>query len=113
MLAAGVQELAAPVETIDLPDPRTPAGDEVLIDVRAAGVGNWDEFVRTGQWDVGRKPPMALGVAAAGVIGAVGEGVEKWKEGDEVLIHPLPLRDQGTWAPSLIAPATLLARKLD
>jgi len=31
--------------------------------VRAAGVGsNWDEFVRTGGWDVGAKPPMALGV---------------------------------------------------
>src|SRR5918995_2232645 len=111
MLAAGVQELAAAVETIDLPDPRPLAGDEVLIEVRAAGVGNWDEFVCTGQWDVGRTPPMALGVAAAGVIAAVGEAVGKWKEGDEVLTHPLPLRDQGTWAPTLIAPAALLARK--
>src|ERR687887_255225 len=64
MLAAGVQELAAAVETIDLPAPRPLAGDEVLIEVRAAGVANWDEFVRTGQWDVGRTPPMALGVAA-------------------------------------------------
>jgi NADPH:quinone reductase-like Zn-dependent oxidoreductase len=111
MLAAGVQELAAAVETIDLPDPRPLAGDEVLIEVRAAGVANWDELVRTGQWDVGRTPPMALGVAAAGVIAAVGEAAGEWKEGDEVLTHPLPLRDQGTWAPSLIAPAALLARK--
>ena len=82
MLAAGVQELAAAVETIDLPDPRPLAGDEVLIEVRAAGVANWDEFVRTGQWDVGRTPPMALGVAAAGVIATVGEAVGNWKEGD-------------------------------
>jgi len=111
MLAAGVQELAAAVETIDLPDPRPLAADEVLVEVRAAGVANWDEFVRTGQWDVGRTPPMALGVAAAGVIAAVGEAAVEWKEGDEVLTHPLPLRDQGTWAPSLIAPAALLARK--
>src|SRR5919199_6771000 len=113
MLAAGVEELAAAVETIDLPDPRPPAGDEVLIEARAAGVANWDELVRTGQWDVGRTPPMALGVAAAGVIAAVGEAVGNWKEGDEVLTHPLPLRGQGTWAPSLIAPAALLARKPD
>jgi NADPH:quinone reductase-like Zn-dependent oxidoreductase len=28
-----------------------------------------------------------------------------------VLSHPLPLRDQGTWAPLLIASATVLARK--
>ena len=113
MLAAGIQEVSAAVETIELPDPRPLAGDEVLIEVRAAGVANWDEFVRTGQWDVGRTPPMALGVAAAGVIAAVGEAVESWEEGDEVLTHPLPLRDQGTWAPSLIAPAALLARKPD
>src|SRR5919201_6710994 len=113
MLAAGVQELAAAVETIDLPDPRPLAGDEVLIEVRAAGVGNWDEFVRTGQWDVGRAPPMALGVEAAGVITAIGDSVEEWEPGDEVLTHPLPLRDQGPWAPLLIASATVLARKPD
>src|SRR5690242_17437071 len=111
MLAAGVQELAAAVETIELPDPRPPAADEVLIEVRAAGVANWDDLVRAGQWDVGRTPPMALGVAAAGVIAEVGEAVGSWKEGDEVLTHPLPLRDQGAWAPYLIAPAELPARK--
>jgi NADPH:quinone reductase-like Zn-dependent oxidoreductase len=113
MPVAGINSLSGPVETIDLPGPRPPAEDEVLIEVRAAGVANWDELVRTGEWDVGRTPPMALGVAAAGVIAAVGQAVEKWKEGDEVLTHPLPLRDQGTWAPSLIAPAALLARKPD
>src|SRR5215218_2349107 len=113
MRAAGIQTLGGAIETIGLPDPRPLADDEVLIEVRAAGVANWDEFVCTGQWDVGRTPPMALGVAAAGVIAAVGEAVWKWKEGDEVLTHPLPLRDQGTWAPSLIAPAALLARKPD
>src|SRR4029453_9340298 len=113
MRGAGIQTQGGAVETIDLPDPRPLAADEVLIEVRAAGVANWDELVRTGQWDVGRAPPMALGVAAAGVIASVGEAVANWKEGDEVLTHPLPLRDQGTWAPYLIAPAALLARKPD
>src|SRR5262245_9505483 len=93
------------------PDPRPLAGDEVLIEVRAAGVGNWEEFVRTGQWDVGRVPPMALGVEAAGTIAAIGDSVEGWEPGDEVLSHPLPLREQGTWAPLLIAPTSALARK--
>jgi hypothetical protein len=41
-------------------EPRRPAGDEVLLDVMAAGVGNWDEFVRVGGWDVGAAAPMAL-----------------------------------------------------
>jgi hypothetical protein len=27
----------------------------------AVGMGNWDEFVRTGGWDVGARLPMALG----------------------------------------------------
>jgi NADPH:quinone reductase-like Zn-dependent oxidoreductase len=111
MLAAGIRELAGVVETIDLPDPRPLAGDEVLIEVRAGGVANWDEFVRTGEWDVGRAPPMALGVEAAGVVTSVGDAVEGWRPGDEVLTHPLPLRDQGTWAPWLIASEAVLARK--
>src|SRR5215467_6638866 len=110
MWAAGISEFGSAVEEIDLPDPRPLTDDEVLIEIRAAGVGNWEEFVRTGQWDLGRAPPMALGVEAAGIITAIGDSVEDWEPGDEVLTHPLPLRDQGTWAPLVIAPAALLAR---
>jgi hypothetical protein len=60
---------------IEAGEPRPLAGDEVLLEVMAAGVGNWDEFVRTGGWDVGAKPPMALGVEAAGTVLAVGQAV--------------------------------------
>jgi NADPH:quinone reductase-like Zn-dependent oxidoreductase len=79
--------------------------------VRAAGVGNWDEFVRTGSWDVGGRPPLALGVEAAGVVAEVGEDVTSLAPGDEVLTHPVPLRHQGAWAERLVAPAALVARK--
>lgn len=99
------------MKTLELPDPRALREGEVLIEVKAAGVGNWEEIVRTGGWDVGRAPPMALGVEAAGVVAAVGPGVVDWSVGDDVLTHPLPLAEQGTWAPSLIAAATVLARK--
>jgi NADPH:quinone reductase-like Zn-dependent oxidoreductase len=54
---------------------------------------------------------MALGVEAAGLVTAVGSMVTDWASGDEVMTHPLPLRDQGTWAPTLIAPSALIARK--
>jgi NADPH:quinone reductase-like Zn-dependent oxidoreductase len=54
---------------------------------------------------------MALGVEAAGLVTAVGSMVTDWAPGDEVMTHPLPLRDQGTWAPTLIAPSGLIARK--
>src|SRR3954470_18350380 len=111
MQVAGIREIGAPVELIDVSGPRPLAPDEVLVQVAAAGVGNWDEFVRTGGWDVGGRLPTALGVEAAGTVLAVGAAVADWVPGDEVMTHPLPLRDQGTWAPRLIAPAALLARK--
>src|SRR5580693_2134056 len=111
MQVAGIVGVGAPVEMIEVAGLRPLAGDEVLVEVRAAGVANWDEFVRTGGWDVGVSPPMALGVEAAGTVIAVGGEVTGWAPGDAVMTHPLPLRDQGTWAPQLIAPAALLAAK--
>lgn len=111
MQVAGIRGAGARVEIIEVSEPRPLAPDEVLVEVAAAGVGNWDEFVRTGGWDVGGSLPMALGVEAAGTVLAVGDAVADWSPGDEVMTHPLPLRDQGTWAPQLVAPAALLARK--
>lgn len=55
--------------------------------------------------------PMTLGVEAAGTVPATGRAVSDWASGDPVMTHPVPLRDQGTWAPRLIAPVALLARK--
>jgi NADPH:quinone reductase-like Zn-dependent oxidoreductase len=111
MQAAGIRRIGDQVEMIEVGELRPLAGDEVLLGVRAAGVGNWDEFVRTGGWEVGGRPPMALGVEAAGTVLAVGQAVSDWAPGDAVMTHPVPLRDQGTWAPRLIVPAGLLARK--
>jgi NADPH:quinone reductase-like Zn-dependent oxidoreductase len=111
MHVAGIRRVGDRVEMMDVGEPRALASDEVLLQVRAAGVANWDEFVRTGSWDVGGRPPMALGVEAAGTVLATGQAVSEWAPGDAVMTHPVPLRDQGTWAPRLIAPAGLLARK--
>jgi NADPH:quinone reductase-like Zn-dependent oxidoreductase len=113
MQVAGIRRVGAPVEMIEVGEPRPLAGDEVLVGVEAAGVANWDEFVRTGGWDVGASPPMALGMEAAGTVLAAGRAVGEWAPGDAVMTHPVPLRDQGTWAPRLIAPAGLLADKPD
>jgi NADPH:quinone reductase-like Zn-dependent oxidoreductase len=105
MRAAGIRQFGAAVEPLDLPASRPPQADEVLIAVTAAGVGNWDEFVRTGGWDTGIRPPMALGVEAAGVVTAVGESVRGIVPGALVATHSLPLRDQGSWAEAFIAAA--------
>src|SRR5436190_1616297 len=111
MKAAGIDAFGGEVQLLELAAPAPPAPDEVVISVRAAGVGNWDEIVRVGGWDVGRRPPLALGVEAAGVVAAVGEDVTSLAPGNEVLTHPLPLRHQGAWAEWLVAPAALVARK--
>ena len=50
---AGVKALGEPVQIFEVDEPPTPAADEVLIDVVAAGIGNWDELVRIGSWRVG------------------------------------------------------------
>ena len=109
MQAAGIDAFGGDVQIIELQAPASPAPDEVVISVFAAGVGNWDEFVRVGTWDVGRRPPLALGVEAAGVVAAVGEDVTNLAPGDEMLTHPLPLRHHGAWAEWLVAPAALVA----
>jgi NADPH:quinone reductase-like Zn-dependent oxidoreductase len=111
MRSAGVREIGGAVELLELRDPRPPQVDEALIAVEAAGVGNWDNIVRTGSWDVGSRPPMALGVEAAGTIVAVGPGVAQFRVGDDVVTHPLPLLAQETWAEQLLASVDAVARK--
>jgi NADPH:quinone reductase-like Zn-dependent oxidoreductase len=107
--AAGVRRFGGVVEVLELPRPRRLRPDEVMIDVRVCGVGNWDEFARTGNWDLGTRPPMALGVEAAGLVAAVGEQVAGITIGDRVAVHSAPLREQGTWAEQHVAAAEHVA----
>src|ERR1043166_9013675 len=105
MRAAGITALGQPVEIFEVDELATPAAGEVLIDVVAAGIGNWDELVRIGSWRIGGPAPMALGTEAAGTVAAVGSGVVGVREGDEVITHPVPLRRHGTWTGKVLAPA--------
>ena len=111
MRAAGIDRFGAAVRSMTLPDPRPLAAGEVLIRVMAAGVGNWDEFVRVGDWDIGRRPPMALGVEASGVVTKIGGHNSRWAPGDAVMTHAASVREQGAWSEQLIADGDLLAPK--
>jgi NADPH:quinone reductase-like Zn-dependent oxidoreductase len=111
--AAGIETFGGEVKLLELPEPPPLGAGEVLIEVKAAGVANWDEFVRDGRWDVGRAPPLALGVEAAGEVVGVGPEVEWPATGAGVMTHPLPLAYQGCWAGRLVAPARLVAEKPD
>ena len=58
MQAAGIDAFGGEVQLLELAAPALPAPDEVVISVRAAGVGNWDEIVRVG---LGRRTSAAAG----------------------------------------------------
>jgi NADPH:quinone reductase-like Zn-dependent oxidoreductase len=105
MRAAGVRRIGAAVEPLELPAPRALRAGEVLLDVRACGLGNWDDIARTGGWDLGARPPMALGVESAGIVTAAGDQTGGVAVGDRVTTHSLPLREQGCWAEWFIAAA--------
>src|SRR5256885_14628897 len=109
MRAAGITALGEPVEIFEVDELATPAAGEVLIDVVAAGIGNWDELVRIGSWQIGGTAPMALGTEAAGAGAAAGSGVAELREGDEGMTHPLPPRRPGAGAGRGPAPAATVA----
>ncbi|HET8565014.1 MAG TPA: zinc-binding dehydrogenase [Solirubrobacterales bacterium] len=111
MRVAGIERFGGEVRELSLPDLRPPGRGEALISVRAAGIAPWDDLVRLGSWEVGLRPPAALGVAAAGTVAAVGVGSDKWAVGDEVMTHPVPVLEQGCWSELLLARADLLAAK--
>jgi Zn-dependent alcohol dehydrogenase len=90
MRAAGITALGEPVKILEVDELAPPSEDEVLIDVAAAGIGNWDELVRIGSWRIGGPAPMALGTEAAGTVAAVGSGVAEVCEGDEVIFEAVP-----------------------
>ena len=71
------------LEVQSVPVPALAPG-HVLVRVRAAGVNRPDLLQRAGRYP---PPPGAseiLGLEVAGEIAAVGEGVERWREGDRV-----------------------------
>jgi NADPH:quinone reductase-like Zn-dependent oxidoreductase len=71
--AAGIETFGGEVKMLERAASQSLALDELVIAVRLAGIGNWDEVVRVGGWGVGRQLPLVLGVEAAGVVVAVGE----------------------------------------
>ncbi|SFI31320.1 MULTISPECIES: NADP-dependent oxidoreductase [Microbacterium] len=71
-------------QLIDRPVP-TPGPGEVAIEVRAAGVNPADWKIREGQLGRHWSLPAPMGREAAGVVTQVGEGIEDFAVGDEVL----------------------------
>jgi zinc-binding alcohol dehydrogenase/oxidoreductase len=73
------------IELQDVPDP-SPAEGEVVVDLRAAALNRRDAWV----WSTRDYCPLpvTLGSDGAGIVSAVGPGVEGVKPGDEVIFDP-------------------------
>lgn len=63
----------------------TPAPDEVLIDVKAAGLNFADILARKGQYPDGPKTPCVMGYEVSGIVKEVGKSVSKDWVGKEVI----------------------------
>ena len=73
MQAALLREYNEPLQLAELPDP-VPGPGQVTVEVRAAGVCGSDVFLQKGGFD--STMPIVPGHEAAGVVSAVGPGVE-------------------------------------
>jgi NADPH:quinone reductase-like Zn-dependent oxidoreductase len=112
-------------ELREVPDP-TPGPQEIVVDLKTAALNRRDWWI----WiEPGYCPlPVTLGSDGAGVISAVGSGVESFAPGDEVVFdatlnwgdseeHPGPGFDilgaptDGTFAEQVVIPAGNVARK--
>lgn len=68
------------VKVINRRDPRE---DDVVIDIKAAGICHSDIHTIRNEWGPAHFP-LSVGHEIAGVVSAVGSGVTKWKVGDRV-----------------------------
>jgi NADPH2:quinone reductase len=99
------------LEVVELPTP-SPGPDQVLVAVRAAALNPVDLAMRDGLMAsaIGEPFPLGLGWDIAGTVEAVGDGVDRWVVGDEVV----GLRDEfvgptGAHATHVVLPPDALA----
>ncbi len=124
MKAILVHEFGGPevLKLEEVPTPR-PAAGQVLVRIHAVGVNPYDTYMRNGVYAIKPPLPYTPGSDGAGVVEAVGEGVNKVKRGGRVYVaktvtgayaeyaltlesqvHPLPAnvtyaQGAGVWVP--------------
>ena len=113
MRAFAVDEFGAPGSIHHLPIPEPGAG-ELLIDVRAAAVNVMDPLYVAGVLKdyMEHRFPLVPGIDFAGVVKAVGPGVDGFAAGDEVYgVSSKPFVGAGTFAEFAVVPADGTAPK--
>jgi len=87
-----------------------PEQGQVLVRVKAAGVGPWDAWVRAGKSALPQPLPLILGSDLAGVVEDVGPGVSSFHSGDEIF-GVTNLQFTGAYAEHAVANAAMIAAK--
>src|SRR5882757_718680 len=75
----------------DYPVPQATDG-HVVIRVKASSFNYHDVFTMRGMPGIKVPLPVIIGLDMAGAIVALGEGVERWKTGERVLVNPVNKR---------------------
>ncbi|MGM8214625.1 zinc-binding dehydrogenase [Bacillaceae bacterium W0354] len=111
----------------DIEEPSLLAGC-VKIKMKTGGMNRRDLIVTQRHQE--DQPPLVLGSDGAGIVEAIGEGVTKWKIGDEVVINPgigwekksdappegfeiVSLPDHGTFSEYMVVEENQIERKPD
>jgi propanol-preferring alcohol dehydrogenase len=74
-----------PLQVEDIPTP-VPGPGEVLVKVAGCGVCHTDLHYIDHGVPTFKKPPLVLGHETSGTIAGLGRGVERWQEGNRVLL---------------------------
>jgi NADPH:quinone reductase-like Zn-dependent oxidoreductase len=79
------------LQVVDLPDVGAPAPGEVVIEVEASPINQYDLLLIAGGYGYRPRLPAIMGTEGVGRVVAVGAGVKHLKEGDRTLVpflHP-------------------------
>ncbi|MET4307555.1 zinc-dependent alcohol dehydrogenase family protein [Bradyrhizobium sp. RT4b] len=96
------------IETVDVPPP---GKGEVQIRVRALGLNRAEALLRTGTYIETATFPSGLGLEAAGIVEAIGEGVAGFAPGDAVsIVPPLSMVRWPAYAELTTFPAELVVK---
>lgn len=75
------------LELTELPDPPSPAGDEVQVRIKAVALNHLDVWGYRGMAFAKRQLPLVVGAEGSGEIASVGSDVQGFKPGDKVVMY--------------------------
>lgn len=93
----------------DIPRP-VPGQGQVLVQVKAAGVGPWDGWIRSGKSALPQPLPLTLGSDLSGIVAGVGADITSFAPGDHVY-GVTNARFTDAYAEYAIALAGMIARR--